>query len=316
MKTSHYSGLTPDFQSKNGIFFCMDNMEVIPALRPNSIHLIYNDPPYFSNKDYYERIDGVAKPSFSDQWEGGLEEYLDWLSPRLKAMHKTLAPNGVLLIHLDWHASHYVKTLLDNIFSQSNFICEFIWRMFSPHLSKGKRQPAKIHQSILAYAKNINQFTYHPQYIGYREYYHKRARSDPNGRLWVDQNLGKLKSSTISKLQKEGRIFTTKTGRLRRKQYLDEMPGEQIGTVISHIERINSQSKERRRYDTQKPQALIALFVAMFSNPDDLVADFFCGSGTVPVVCEEMNRQWIACDINRQSLTITKDRLRNISSPK
>jgi DNA modification methylase len=216
------------------------------------------------------------------------------------------------LVHVDWHASHYVKTFVDEIFGKDHFICEFIWRMFSPHLSKGKKSPAKIHQSILAYSKTATQFQYYPQYIPYRDYYRQRARKDPSGRLWVDQNLGLVSRKKIEELKELNRVYTTKKGNLRRKQYLEDMPGEPVGTLILHIDRINSQSKERTGFETQKPEALLDLLVRMFTKEGDLVGDFFCGSGTTPVVAQRLQRRWIACDNNRTAIDIALNRLKQL----
>ncbi|MHA1712910.1 MAG: DNA methyltransferase [Candidatus Ranarchaeia archaeon] len=295
-----------------GRLYLGDNLDLCCKLGDNQFNLIYCDPPYCSGREYFVRISGQLKKSFSDKWAGGISEYLHWIKPRFAAMWKLLSSKGVLLVHTDWHVSHYVKVLLDKMYGMEHFLCEFIWRMFTPHLSKGKTLPARTHQTILAYIKDPEHFCYFPQYLPYRGYYRLRAKKDENGRLWVDQNLGRLRPETISRLKDSGRVFTTATGRLRRKQYLDEMPGEIIGTVIDHISRINSQAKERVDYETQKPEELLQLFIKMFTAEGDLVADFFCGSGTTPVACEHLNRRWIACDSNPIAIKITLDRLRKI----
>ncbi len=293
----------------NKLFFG-DNLHIMRSLPSNSIDLIYIDPPFFSGKDYNVVFgDQNEVRSFTDIWEGGMPGYLTWLNARLLEMKRLLKPTGVIVVHLDWHAVHYVKVELDKIFGYENFICEFIWRMFSPHVGKGKLSPAKVHQNIIAYSKVKDNYNYYPAFKEYREYYKERARSDPDGRLWVDQNLGKLKKETIDQLWKEGRIFKTKTGNLRRKQYFDEMQGEVIGSVITHIERINSQSNERVGYDTQKPEELVKILMDMFSKEGDIVADFFMGGGTTPSVAQRLGRRWIASDISRIAVEVTKGRI-------
>ncbi len=272
--------------------------------------LIYCDPPYCSGRDYSLKQNQNSKIIFTDKWSEGIDEYLSWLTPKLKEMIRILADQGVLLLHVDWHVSHRIKLLLDTLLGTENFICEFIWRMFSPHLSKGLHSPAKNHQSILVYAKTPRQFKYFPQFVPYREYYKRRARKDKDGRLWVDQYLGALKEETITKLKQENRVFTTRNGHLRRKQFLDEMKGEPVGTVITHIDRLNSQSKERTGLETQKPEALLDLFINMFTEPQDYVADFFSGSGTLPAVATNAHRYWIASELNPEAFSLIKTRLK------
>ena len=111
----------------------------------------------------------------------------------------------------------------------------------------------------------------------------------------------------------ENRIFTTRTGHLRRKQYLDEMKGEPVGTVITHIDRLNSQANERTGFETQKPEALLELFVNMFTESEDLVADFFAGSGTLPVVASKTHRSWVATEINPKAYALAKNRLEHLN---
>ena len=106
----------------------------------------------------------------------------------------------------------------------------------------------------------------------------------------------------------EGRVFETKTGKLRRKQYLDEMDGSQIDSVWN-IPIINSQSLERLNYPTQKTEKLISRFVKVFTNENDLVADFFSGSGTTASVSEELNRKWICSDLGKFAIHTTRKRM-------
>src|SRR5207247_1733232 len=133
---------------------------------------------------------------------------------------------------------------------------------------------------------------------------------------WVDQNLGKLSKEKIEELKRENRVFVTKTGKLRRKQFLDEMPGEVMGTVITGIDRINSQAEERTGYDTQKPEELLHRIIHSFCPNGGTVADFFLGSGTTCVVAQKLERRWIGVDFNPQAIEIASDRIRNISAQK
>nr|MDO8117625.1 site-specific DNA-methyltransferase [Candidatus Sigynarchaeota archaeon] len=105
-----------------------------------------------------------------------------------------------------------------------------------------------------------------------------------------------------------GRVFKTKTGRYRRKQYLDEMSGDMIDDVWE-IPIINSQANERLGYPTQKPEALLERIIACASKPGDVIADFFCGSGTSLVVADKMGRSWIGVDVSEIAIKMAKERL-------
>ncbi len=139
-------------------------------------------------------------------------------------------------------------------------------------------------------------------------YLYERARKDNDGRLWVDQNLGKLTDDTIKKMKNEGRIFETKAGGLRRKQYLDEMEGSQIDDVWD-IPIINSQANESVSYPTQKPEELLERIIKSSSKEGDLVADFFCGSGTTAAIAEKLGRKWIATDLGKFAIHTTRKRM-------
>ena len=168
------------------------------------------------------------------------------------------------------------------------------------------------HDTIFFYSKTPSYFFYQ-QKGALPSYLYERAKKDSDGRLWVDQNLGKLTDKTISKMKSEGGIFETKTGGLRRKQYLDEMEGSQIDDVWD-IPIINSQANESVSYPTQKPEALLERIITTSSNPGDLVFDCFMGSGTTQAVAMKLGRRFIGADINLGAVEITTKRLLSIAA--
>ncbi|MFX0101512.1 MAG: site-specific DNA-methyltransferase [Candidatus Hodarchaeota archaeon] len=297
-----------------------DNLQVMENLLKEGyegkVKLIYIDPPFLSGEDYYtfnpvgnDEVNGPEKLAYSDKWKGDIEGYLEMLRPRLELMHELLSENGSIFVHLDWHACHYVKqVLLDEIFGYKNLVNEIIWHYGGP--SPVKTSFPRKHDVIFFYAKS-EKYTFYPQYAPMREYLIKRARKNPDGRLWVDQNVGKITDEKFQQLQSEGRIFKTKTGRYRRKQFLDEMEGDMIDDVWT-MPIINSQAKERLGFPTQKPEALMERIIKCCTNPGDLVADFFCGSGTTIAVAQKMDRMWLGCDFSDVSLEITRKRLLGI----
>lgn len=288
----------------------------LPSLR-GKVDLIYIDPPFDSKADYRTKINlpGVdlqQKPTvieqfaYADTWEEGTISYLKMIYPRLVLMKELLSERGSIYVHIDWHVGAYVKVMMDDIFGKGNIKNEIVWHYGGP--SPIKTAFARKHDTLLSYAKNETSLaTFNPQYGELPQYLTDRARKDPDGRLWVDQNLGKLTESTIQKMKEEGRVFVTTAGKLRRKQYLDEMEGAQLDDVWD-IPIINSQSNEDVGYTTQKPEALLERIIKASSNEGDLVCDFFGGSGTTAAVAEKLGRRWITTDIGKPAALVMRKR--------
>ena len=143
-----------------------DNLHVMRMLPSNSIDLIYIDPPFFSGENYNVIFgDQNEIRSFSDIWEGGMSSYLIWLNSRLLEMKRLLKSTGSIFVHLDNHASHYVKTELDKIFGYDNFVNEIIWHYQTGGASK--KWFSKKHDVILFYAKDLTRKKFFPDRIGF-----------------------------------------------------------------------------------------------------------------------------------------------------
>jgi len=309
-----------------------DNKLVISSLLQNfagKINLIYVDPPFATGADFKFRVQVgdeneqitkehsiLEEKAYRDTWGSGWDSYLRMMHERLILMKELLADNGSIYVHLDWHVGHYVKVMMDEIFGLENFQREI---SVSTGWALGFKTTAgnwiKQHDIVLFYAKGAD-FSFCKQYARYPIDYTKRARSDPNGRLWVDQSLGKISEEKLEILKTEEKVFETKSGGWRKKQYLDEMPGILVGDIWVDINPINSQALENLQFDTQKPEALLKRIILASSNPGDLVADFFCGSGTTLAVAEKLGRRWIGCDLSRYAIHITRKRLLEIENSK
>lgn len=291
-----------------------DNLSVMQYLiangRMKKINMIYIDPPFWSGEDYYTNSDyftnGDETLAYKDRWDGGLDSYLSMMRARLELMRKLLADDGSIFIHVDWHAGHYVKVLLDEIFGIENLRNEIIWYFGGP--SPVKSSFPRKHDVIFFYSKNKDIAYFTPQYAPIKQYLLDRARQDPDGRLWVDQNVGRITRRKFDELASEGRVFVTKAGNYRRKQYLDEMEGDMIDDVWT-IPIINSQANERLGFPTQKPEALLERVIACASKPGDVIADFFCGSGTTMAVAQRLGRTWIGVDSSRIAMQTARARL-------
>ena len=308
----------------------MDNLVVLRGMNSETVDLIATDPPFNTKRNrsttaghYVDNWKWGDTGILPDQWKWNevhpkwLEEikdnhnalyyaidaakhcqgedtaaFLCFLSVRLLEMHRILKPTGSIYLHCDPTASHYIKTCMDAIFGKQNFRNEIVWYYGGPRAIK-TAFPRK-HDIIFFYSK-MSSYPFNQQRGELPSYLYERARKDIDGRLWVDQNLGKLTEETIKKMRKEGRIFETKTGGLRRKQYLDEMEGSQINDVWN-ISILNSQSNERTGSPDQKPLALYERIIKASSNKDDLVLDPFCGCATTIIAAKNLNRRWIGID--------------------
>lgn len=272
--------------------FWGDNLHVMRMLPSNSIDLIYIDPPFFSGTDYNVIFgDQNEIRSFTDIWEGGMPSYLIWLNARLLEMKRLLKPTGTIFVHLDYHASHYVKTELDKIFGYENFLNEIIWCYTGP--AKNSKGFPRKHDTIFRYSKS-NDFFYTDKKIKipYSESFLSR-------RKYSEGNAGIFGPKAIENDQKkeESNYAEGKTP----EDWWSDIPS---GGQISRNERIG--------YPTQKPEKLLERIILSCSKEEDVVADFFCGGGTTPVVAQKLNRKWLACDQSKVAVAITQSRLESL----
>lgn len=328
-----------------------ENKQVIECLLDEfsgKINVIYIDPPFATGTTFKTSIRKgrihEEKNVFSDTWGvRGLDVYLTFMYERLVLMRDLLAQNGSIYVHLDWHAAHYLKVMMDEIFGYGNFRGEIIWqRTPGHHLSSTMDVMTDI---ILWYSKTSD-YVYNQQYqpltkdeeekkfpyvekeTGRRFTHEKLEQSSNsysigekriiNGRE-VTTNVGwRWTQETFDKrLVKNPRlIFWTGNGRPRYKRYADEYPGRKIGNLWTDIPSLASNDRERLGYPTQKPETLLERIIKMSSNEGELITDFFCGSGTTLSVAEKLNRRWIGIDSSNDAICLIKKRLLSIENSK
>jgi DNA modification methylase len=263
-----------------------DNLAVMAALLPEyegRVHLIYADPPFFTNRKYPARIgrgEDSRKPAswaraegYPDAW-ADLDAYLDFLYPRLALMHRLLAPDGTLYLHLDWHADSYARLLLDELFGAENLLNEIIWAYHGP--SPIRRAFNRKHDTILAYVKGRD-YTFNSDAV--REPYNP---------------------STIQTFKASAKAGFGKVPDLERGKVPEDW------WYFPVVARLHN---ERTGYPTQKPEALLERIILASSRPGDLVADFFCGSGTAPLVAARHGRRFLANDLTFRAVHTTRQRL-------
>jgi site-specific DNA-methyltransferase (adenine-specific)/adenine-specific DNA-methyltransferase len=326
---------TEDDKWSNKLIFG-DNLQILKSLYYNTdplirdeikgkVQLIYIDPPFATDRDFSSN--GGAK-AYSDKVKGA--EFLEFLRRRLYLLREMLSETGLIYLHLDYRYVHYVKVIMDEIFGESTFVNEITWKRTSAHNDSGKYGINT--EYILVYSKTGN-YKWNVQYKQYSKKYLDRYRkSDPDGRKWTDGSLSakglsgggytytfngiegywRCPITTMKQYEKDNKLYYTSKGGIRIKKYLDKMLGIPLQALWDDIDPLNSQSKERVKYPTQKPEELLKRIILSCTNEGDLVMDCFAGSGTTLVTAEKLGRRWIGCDIGKLSMYVIQKRLLNI----
>jgi adenine-specific DNA-methyltransferase len=303
--------------------------------------LIYIDPPFLSGTAYSQKSRTKNKkdlaaqvediPTYDDRWQG-VDEYLSFMKPRLEMMRSLLTENGSLWVHLDWHMSHYVKILLDDIFGYQNFINEIVWKRTNSPKAQSKGFGAQ-HDVILLYAfdcriLHLNQVYRTHDEISKKPYGYEDARGKyrlieieaqgiqrTEGRKqfeWRGRTAPYLyRIDTLEKWWKEDLIYRSRNGRYTKKQYLADTPGVPVSDLWLDISPVQGSSLEYTGFLTQKPEALLERVIQSATDQDDLVGDFFAGTGTTAVVAQRLNRRWILCEEVESTVNVIKKRIQN-----
>jgi len=249
--------------------------------------LVYMDPPFFSNKKY-EVIwgDGAEIRSFNDShwYEDGkrrnsINAYLAFMRDRVEACYDVLKPTGSFYLHCDWHASHYLKKMCDEIFGYNNFRNEIIW--YYKHMSNVKKDFARKHDTILRYTKS-NEFVFNLNDV--------RQPYD-------DQTIKRYKTPVVFPKGYEAKINS-----------LGKIPDD-----VWIIPPIRNVSKERIGYPTQKPEAVLERIIKASSNPGDIVLDPFCGCGTTAIVSRKLKRHFIGIDVSYTACKVMQNRFKDLN---
>jgi len=308
------------------------------------IKLIYIDPPFDVGADFSMNIEVgdeaftkapsvLEELAYRDTWGKGTDSFIAMIYERLVLMRDLLAYDGSIYVHCDWRVNSYIRLIMDEIFGNQHFINEISWRRANSKTPSKKM--AVIHDTILFYGKS-DKYKYNVQYHDYKEGYveSRYTNMDEEGRRYTLQAMyGKgpgparkfgdklllpptgshwrWTQERIDEAMKQGIIVFPRDGegKPRFKDFLDTKSGIPLQTIWSDIPDVNSQAKERANYPTQKPEALIERIIHTSSNPNDIVADFFCGSGTTLAVAEKLGRKWIGSDLGKFAIHTSRKRL-------
>jgi adenine-specific DNA-methyltransferase len=263
------------------------------------LKLVYIDPPFdvgadFSfdvevgnNETLTKEASVIEELAYRDTWGRGTDSYIAMIYERLLLIHHLLNDNGSIYVHCDWRVTHIVRNVLDEIFGRGNFVNEIIW--FTPGGGASGRRFSRKHYTILFYSKTSNEVAwtfntdavrveYETENVGPQTYHFetnkKKRPGFKAGFTWVPHEAGKI-----------------------------------CPDVWTDIKALYGPGQEILGYATQKPEALLERIVEASSSSGDLVADFFCGSGTTMAVAEKLGRKWIGCDLGRFAIHTSRKRL-------
>ena len=203
-----------------------------------------------------------------------------------------------------------MRLVLDEVFGSDSYKNEIRWKRQPVRGAKAtSNQYARNSDGILFYSKS-DKWTWNGAYKEYDpDFIKSKFRPGSNGRLFRDCDLGDYSEKSISEFEKQGRIYLTSSGKKRLKRFLDEEKGESLSDIWVHIPEVNSMADERTGYATQKPEILIDCIILASSNENDIVADFFCGSGTTLAVAEKLGRKWIGSDLGKFAIHTSRKRM-------
>lgn len=311
--------------------------------KQGGLKLIYIDPPFDVGADFSMNVEigdesFTKKPSvieevaYRDTWGKGADSFIAMIYERLKLMHGLLADEGSIYVHIGWQISHFMRSILEDVFGSDNFVNEIIWQK----IRTTKAQTigfGNVHDCIYMFRKS-EKADFENQYRELDSKYIKShyKKDEKTGRLYRTVSLLQKGSGParrfgdkileppagrhwiwsqdrIDEAYKQGLIRFTSNGRPEKIQFLDQIEGDLVDDIWNDIYPINSQAKEALNYPTQKPEALIERILKTSSNDGDLVADFFCGSGTTLAVAEKLGRKWIGSDLGRFAIHTSRKRL-------
>lgn len=310
------------------------------------LKLIYIDPPFDVGADFsmdveiggetfHKEPNLLEQIAYRDTWGRGADSFISMIYERLILMRDLMVIDASVYVHLDYRMLSYVRVVMDEIFGPDRFFNQLIWKRTSAHSSAKRYGP--VHDALLFFGRS-NSIVWNQVFQAYDQKYIDQfyTHIDPDGRRWTRSDLtgaGVRRGATgepwrginitakgrhwfvppheLDTLDAAGKIHwpANQEGMPRLKRYLDEQPGVPLQDVWEDINPIHNMGAERVGYPTQKPEPLLERIIRASSNEGDLVADFFCGSGTTAAVAERLGRKWICTDLGKFAIHTTRKRL-------
>ena len=293
------AGREPDWRNR---LIWGDRKYVLPSLMQEfagKVNLVYIDPPFYTGDNFtmQVKVDGedftkeptvIEQKAYRDTWGRGLDSYLRWFYETVVILNDLLAEDGSVFVHLDYHIGHYAKVILDEVFGQGNFRNEIVWWYYN-----------KLQGNVDHFARNHDTI-----------FYYRKSKQGTFSRVQEQREQPK---------RQQRRVWDPKTATLKQARDADGKLEYYTVTerLVDDVWRLPylmpADLTENLRYPTQKPTALVERVILAASNPEDLVLDCFCGSGTTADVAERSQRRWIAADIGRFAVHTTRKRLLSIA---
>jgi DNA modification methylase len=276
--------------------FWGDNLQVMSHLLKNyrgKIDLIYIDPPFDSKADYKKtiKLKGIGEASsdsssfeekqYGDIWSS--DEYLQFMFERLVILRELLSETGCIYLHCDWHKSHHLRMILDDVFGPDKFVNEVIWHYSGAGTPKGCW--AKRHDNLFVYSKTQT-YTFN-----------------------ADEVRTEYAAATVER-------FSHAINNVRNGINFGSQSLNPLGKYPEDVLNISIEAPSasvRTGYPTQKPEALLEKIIKASSNPGDIVFDCFMGSGTTQATAMKLGRKFLGADINLGSIQTTTKRLINLA---
>ena len=316
--------------------------------KQGGIKLIYIDPPFDVGADFSMDIEIgddtftknpniLEEIAYRDTWGRGADSFISMIYERLILMRDLLAEDGTILVHCDWRVNSLIRLAMSEVFGPGSYVNEVTWKRSDAHsdVGQGAKHLGKICDTIFIFAKHRDSQIINMQYQplpqstidkwyrhveeGTGRRYNKADVTGPGGarkgnpvyewngitRAW------RYSKEKMADLEKKGLLVYTSSGQTYQKRYLDESKGVPLQDLWDDIKMIRGihTASEGLNYPTQKPEHLLERIVSLCSNENDIVADFFCGSGTTAAVAEKLNRKWICSDLGKFAIHTTRKRL-------
>ena len=285
------------------------------------LKLIYIDPPFDVGADFSMDIEigdeqftkqpGVLEElAYRDTWGKGADSFIAMIYERLSLMRDLLADDGSIYVHCDCRLNSYMRLILDEIFGKDNFLNEIIWTRRTNTVKAISKKFSINTDSVFIYTKTKDNYIFNIQYGEYPPEYLERFKYEDARGKYRWQVMATYSQERLENLKKEDRVrFSNDAKYPEFKQYIWELKGRPIENVWDDINMINAMGSERLGYETQKPETLLERVIKASSSENNIVADFFCGSGTTLSVAEKLGRKWLGSDLGKFAIHTTRKRM-------
>ncbi|GMU96462.1 site-specific DNA-methyltransferase [Ignavibacterium album] len=299
-----------------------------------SMNIEIGDPESGTSEQFTKEPSILEEIAYRDTWGKGADSFISMIYERLSLMRDLLADDGSIYVHCDWRVNSFIRLIMDEVFGKNFFINEITWQKIAA-VKAQTNGFGNVKDSIFLYSKSVKPIFNQIRKQHREEYLKQMYRYvDEDGRKyrlhdftqkgqgearffgkekgWLEPPPGKhwiWSQERINQGLEKNLIVFSKSGMPQVKRFLSEVQGEALNDIWSDVNPIGSVSTERTDYPTQKPEALLERIIKASSNPNDIVADFFCGSGTTLAVAEKLGRKWIGSDLGKFAIHTTRKRL-------